>query len=160
MSLKWVESALQAAKPGDRQTADRRLGAAGDHHVGIAELDQAAGVADGVGAGRAGGDHGMVGAAQLVADRDLAGGEIDQAAGNEERADPARAAVAQRDRRLVDALQAADARADQNAGGDLVVVGFGMPAGVVEGLVGGRHRVDDERIDLADFLRLHPLFGS
>ena len=58
-----VEAGRQRAaggEAGDRDAADRRFGAAGDHHVGIAQRDQPRGVADGVRAGRAGGDDGVV----------------------------------------------------------------------------------------------------
>ena len=101
----------------------------------------------------------MVRALEAVADRDLAGGEVDQAPGNEERADAARAALVERDRGLVDAVEAADAGADEDAGRALVLVGRRVPAGVVERLVGGGHRVDDEVVDLALLLRLHPVVG-
>ena len=63
------------------------------------------------------------------------------------------------ERGLLDALQPADAGADQHAGGDLVLVAVGMPAGVVERLLGRRERVDDEVVDLALILGLHPLVG-
>ena len=82
-----------------RDAADRAFGAAGHHHVGIAQRDQARRIADGVRAGRAGRDDGVVGALELVLDRDVAGGEIDQAARNEERADAARALFLQQQRR-------------------------------------------------------------
>src|SRR5205823_198358 len=39
----------------------------------------------------------------------------------------------------------------------LVVVRFRMPAGIVESLVGGGNRVDDEWIDLAALFGLHPV---
>ena len=110
-------------------------------------------------AGRAGGDDRMVRPLQSVADRDLARGEIDEAARNEERADAPRAALVQRDRGFLDALQAADAGADQDARGDLVLVRRRLPAGILDRLVGRRHRIDDERIDLAALLRLHPFVG-
>ena len=44
-------------------------------------------------AGRAGGDHRVVRALEAVADRDMAGGEIDQARRDEEGRKPARAAA-------------------------------------------------------------------
>ena len=50
------------------------------------QLDQARGVADRMGAGRAGRDHRVVRALEAVLDRDLAGGEVDQRRGDEERA--------------------------------------------------------------------------
>ncbi len=96
---------------------------------------------------------------QAVLDRDLAGGEVDQAAGNEERADAARAAVAQRVAGLVDACDAADAGADEDAGAIWSSSRLRLPAGVGERLVGRGHRIDDEGVDLALFLRLHPVVG-
>lgn len=99
----------------------------------------------------------MIGSAQLVADRDLAGDEVDQAAGNEEGRDTARALVAQGVTRLDNAFDTTDARADQHAGGDLVLIGFRMPAYIGKRHIGGGHAVDDEGVDLALLLRLHPL---
>ena len=143
----------------DRQPADRRLGAAREHHVGIAERHQPRGIADGMRAGRAGGDHGVVRTFEAMLDRDIAGGEIDQASGNEERADAARALLGKQQRGLLDALKAADARADQHAGADLVLIGGRLPAGILQRLGGGAHGVDDEVVDLALLLRLHPVVG-
>ena len=56
-------------------------------------------------------------------------------------------------------VEAADAGADHHAGADLILVARGLPAGVVERLRGGAHREDDEIVDLALLLRLHPLVG-
>ena len=92
-------------------------------------------VADRMRAGRAGRHHRMVRTLQAVLDRDIAGSEIDQAAGNEERRHLARAALLQEDRRVGDAGQAADAGADQGAGGALVLFALGMPVGIVERLL-------------------------
>ena len=57
VSLKPVDSAREAQKPAMPSAADRRFGAAGHHHVGIAQHDQPGGVADGVHAGGAGRHH-------------------------------------------------------------------------------------------------------
>ena len=65
---------------GDAEPADRRFRAARDHHIGVVQRDQPRGVADGMRAGGAGGDHGVVGALEADADRDLAGGQVDQPA--------------------------------------------------------------------------------
>ena len=78
-------------------------------------------------------------------------------AGNEERADAARAALLQDQRIFGDAVDAADARADHDAGRALLVRRLGLPAGILQRLVGGRHPVEDEVVDLAQFLRLQPL---
>ena len=73
----------------------------------------------------------MVRALEPMLDRDIAGGEIDQAPGNEERADAPRALLGEEQRGLLDALQAADARADQHAGADLILMAVGFqPASV------------------------------
>ena len=85
---------------GKRKPADRRFRAAGHHDVGIAEDDQPRRVADGMRAGRAGGNDSVVRALELVADRHLAGDQVDDVAGNEERADAARAAFLQDDARF------------------------------------------------------------
>jgi len=96
---------------------------------------------------------------EAMADRHLAGGEVDQPAGNEEGADASRPTLEERDGSIVDTADTADARADQDARGALVVIGLGMPAGIVEGLGRGGHRIDDEVVDLPLFLRLHPGVG-
>ena len=76
-----------------REAVDRRFRAARHHHVGVAERDQARGIADRVRAGRAGGDDRVVRPLQPVLDRDIAGGEVDQPAGDEERRDAPRPAL-------------------------------------------------------------------
>ena len=53
----------------------------------------------------------------------------------------------------------ADAGADEHAGALLLLAGRRLVAGVGERLVGGGHRVDDEVVDLALLLRLHPVVG-
>jgi len=85
-----------------------------------------------MGAGGAGGDDRVIGTAQLVADGYLARGQIDQSTGNEKRRQATGALVAQDVAGLDDAFDAADAGADQNAGGTLVVIGLRMPAGIVQ----------------------------
>ncbi len=134
-----------------RQTVG--FGAAGDHHVGIVERDQARGIADGMRAGRAGGDHRMVRTLEAVADRNMAGGQVDQAHRNEEGRDAARAVLGQRLRGVVDGRQAADAGTDHDAG---PLAGFfilGRPAGILHRLGGGSQRVDDEIVHAAAVLR-------
>ena len=89
-----VEAGRERARGGKarhRNPVDRRFRAARHHHVGIAERDQAAGIADRVRAGRAGGDDRAVGALEAELDRHVAGRQIDDAARNEERRHPARA---------------------------------------------------------------------
>src|ERR1700690_619163 len=112
-----------------------------------------------MGAGRAGGNHGMVGALQTELDRHIAGGEIDDTAGNEERRNPARTLLVQNNGVGGDALDTADAGADQHPGRALVLVALRPPAGVVERLARRAHAENDEIVDLALLLRLHPLIG-
>ena len=59
----------------------------------------------------------------------------------------------------MDAAEAADAGADQHAGLDLVLIGFRRPVGVGERLGRGGDAEDDEIVDLALLLGLHPLVG-
>ena len=143
----------------DRDPVDRRFRAAGDHHVGVVERDQPRRVADRMRAGRAGRDDRVVGALEAVRDRHVAGREIDQAARDEERRHPARPLLLEDDRGLGDALEAADARADHHAGGDLLLFGLGLAAGILDRLRGSAHGVGDELVDLALLLGLHPLVG-
>ena len=149
----------QRREAGQRNAIDRGFRAARHHHFGIAERHHARGVANGMGAGRAGGDHRVVGAFQAEFDGDEAGCEIDDAAGNEERRHPARPLFPQCDGHIGDALDAADAGADHHAGIGLIFVALRPPAGVVERLACRAHGVDDELVDLALLLRLHPLIG-
>ena len=73
--------------------------------------------------------------------------------------DAARALLLQQERRVGDAGQAADAGADQNAGALLLLGRVGLEAGIGDRLIGRRHGVDDEVVDLALLLRLHPIVG-
>src|SRR5262249_48917835 len=82
---------------------------------------------------------------------------IDDAAGHEEWRHPARAPLLQQHPGTGDTVGTTDPGADQNTACGLVLVGFRLPAGIVERLPGGAHRVHDELVDLALLLRLHPL---
>jgi hypothetical protein len=64
--------------------------APGDHHIGIFPHDEARGIADRMGAGRAGGHHRMIRALEAVFDRNLTRGEVDEAGRDKERRDAAR----------------------------------------------------------------------
>ena len=157
-----VEAGRQRAAGNEARHADardRRFRAARHHHVGVAERDQPRGVADGMRPGRAGGHHRMVRPLQPMRDRHIAGGEIDQPAGNEERRHPARPALLQHDGGFRDSGEAADAGADHHAGVDLVLIARGLPTGIGQRLRRRAHRKDDEVVDLALLLRLHPLVG-
>ena len=101
----------------------------------------------------------MVGALEIVGDRNLSAQQIDEPAGNEERRDAARSFFVQGDGGVVDAAEPADSRAEQDAGLDLLLVGLGAPVGVAQRLRRGAHAVDDEVVDAALFLGLHPVVG-
>ena len=116
-SLNPVDSAREAQNPAMPSSHTARLGAAGDHHVGVAPHDQPRRIADRVHAGGAGRHHGMVRALEAVFDRQMAGAEIDQRRGDEERRQPPRLALVTSTDAFIDRLQAADAGADHHAGG-------------------------------------------
>src|SRR4029077_5834233 len=85
--------------------------------------------------------------------------EVDQAAGNEERRHPPRPPLLERDGRVGNAGKTADARADHPARLDLILVAGRLPACVIERLARGTQGEDDEVVDLALLLRLHPMVG-
>src|SRR5262249_19245729 len=68
-------------------------------------------------------------------------------------------AFLQQYRGVGDAGETADARADQRAGRTALFFTRGVPVGVVERLPRCRHRENDEIVDLALVLGLHPLVG-
>src|SRR6186713_2412791 len=82
-----VESA-HGSESGHAHRSDGRLGAATNHHVGIATLDDFEAVADRVRAGGTRGGSGRVWTFRTVANRHLAGGEIDDCGNDEERRNP------------------------------------------------------------------------
>ena len=82
---------------GDAQRAQRTFRTAGQHHIGIIQRDHAGGIANGMGAGGAGGDNRVVGAHQAIFDRNLARDEIDQPTMHEMRRHAARALFVQHD---------------------------------------------------------------
>ncbi|MCY1172102.1 hypothetical protein D9M73_122310 [compost metagenome] len=157
-----VEARRQRARlgeAGNAERADRALGAARQHHIGIVHRDHPRGVADRMRAGRASGDDGMVGAHQTVFDLHLAGDQVDQATMHEMRGDAARAAFVQHDRFAGDARQAANARSDRAARAELLFLGHVEQAGIFQRLSGGIDAIDDERIDLALHLMVDALAG-
>ena len=87
----WLLWAGVPAEASDDGGCDACVGPAGHHHVGVAQAHEAEGVADGVGAGRAGRRHRMVRALEAWMGREVNGGGMEE---REERA--ARAARAAR----------------------------------------------------------------
>ena len=78
------------AEAREDQRMDARLGAAGEHRVGVAALDQLRRLTDRVRAGRARGDDGVVRPADPELDRDLAARRVDEDVRQEVRRDPVR----------------------------------------------------------------------
>src|SRR6476646_2014385 len=101
----------------------------------------------------------MVGALEPVADRDVARRQVDQTARNEKWADPARTLLFEQKSGLGNAREAADTRSDHGAGTFLLVGGVGLPAGILQRLLGRSHGVDDEIVDLALLFGFHPIVG-
>ena len=105
--------------------SDGGLGASGNHHVGIAMLDDAERIADGVGAGCASRGRRFIRALGPESHGNVPGGEVDDGGGNKKRRDLARSAFEERRVFALDHVESADARADMHAdvfgvfGGDL-----------------------------------------
>ena len=157
-----VEAGRQGAgrrEAGEAETADRRLGAAAHHDIGVVQHDEARRVADRMRAGRAGGHDGVVRPLEAVADRDVAGSEVDQAGRDEEWRDAARAALREQKGAVGDAGQSANTGADHDAGALAFLFVGRVPAGIVDGLRGGPHRKDDELVHAALVLWRDPIIG-
>src|SRR5262252_3000096 len=90
-------------------------------------------------------------------DGHIAGSEIDEAPGDKEGRHLARSTLFPEDRSFGNAVEAADSGADHRAGGTALFLCCRMPIGIVEGLARRSHRENDEVVDLALILRLHPL---
>ena len=147
------------AEPGHAEPAYGGLGAAGDHHVGIFQHDKPGRVADRMRPGGTRRDDGMVGALEPESDRHVSRHQVDQAGGNEKRADAPDVAAFDQHRVLGDLVQAADARADHDPGAHLVFLGFRRPAGIGDRLDRRRQTVDDEIVHAPLILRRHPVIG-
>ena len=80
-----------------------------------------------------------------------------QPARYKERTYAARPLLRHEQRGLLDALKAADPRTDEHARAGLIFILLRMPVGVIQRLIGRGHRKDDEIVDLAPLLRLHPV---
>ena len=94
----------------------------------------------------------MVWALEAVFDGHMARGQIDQHRRNGKRRQAARTLFMQDDRAFIQALQAADPRADQDAGAVLIFIILRNPAGIFDGLLRRGHAVADEHIHLLLFL--------
>src|SRR5690606_29979563 len=101
---------LAGSEACQRNAADRRFRATGNHHIRIAESDEAGSIADSMRAGRASRHDRMVRSSQLMLDGNMAGSQIDQTAWNKERRNAAWPLVAQRVAGLDNTFDAANTR--------------------------------------------------
>ncbi len=99
----------------DAHRSDGGFGASGNHYVGIAMLDNAERIADGVRAGRASRSRSFVRAFGSEPHGNVPGSEVDDGGRNEERRNLARTAFEQRFVFALDHVESADARADVDA---------------------------------------------
>ena len=126
------------------------LGAARDHRVGVAALDQLRRLADRVRAGRAGRDDGVVRALDPERDRDLSRRRVDEHVREEARRHAVVAALAQDVVLLADPDDAADRGAEDDP--DAVGVEVVEPC-VGERLARRAERDQDAALELARLLR-------
>ena len=101
----------------------------------------------------------MVRALETQPDRHLTGNEIDEAAGDEERRDAARAFFLQDKDFALDAFQPADARTGHDAGALALFFRLQIKPGVVKGHLRGRDAVDDELVHAPPLARFDPVVG-
>ena len=130
-SLRMRQGAA-AMKPPRPIGGDGRLGAAGDHDVGVVPLNGVQGVADGVGGRGAGRRNGGVRTAQAEMDRDVAGGGVGDHLRDDERADAAGPVLDKAGVLLFEFVEAADAAADDDAAAEGIFLGE-VEAAVLDG---------------------------
>src|SRR6516164_842038 len=155
-----IEARRQGARRGETsktQTADRRLGAATHHHIGIVEHNQPRGIADRMRAGRASGHDRLVWPGEAVANRHMAGGQIDQIGGDEKRRKSAGAALMQRQCAVRYPRKTTDPGADHDAGPLTRLFVVRDPTRILDGLRGCRQRIDDKPVHLALVFGRNPI---
>ncbi len=146
--LRVVVAQAERAGGGKAGHADRahgRLAAAGEHHLGVAVADDARRVADGVGAGGAGGNGGAQRALGAQLERDVRRAHVGDHHRHEQRVHAVRALGEELVDLGVQRLQAADAAADHRP--DPVRLGAGVELGVGGRQLGGRDRVPREEVE-------------
>ena len=143
---------------GHGQGRDGGLGAAGDHDVGVAVLDLAPRLADGVSRRGTGGDGGVVGAPGAKLDGDHPRRHVADDHGDEEGAQAPRTAVAEHGVLVLEGGDAADAGAEDDAHA-LGLQAVHVEAGVGEGLGGRIHAVLDESVVAANLLAVEAGLG-
>ena len=139
------------AEAGEDQRVHARLGAAGEHRVRAAALDQLRRLADGVRAGGARRHRRVVRAAEAERDRELAARRVGEHARDEGRRDAREPALAQHVGLLDDADEAADRRAEEDPDARGVV--GAVEAGIGDRLPAGAEREEDVALELPGLLR-------
>ena len=144
------------AEPGEDQRRDRRLGAAGEHDVGLTAPDRRRRLADRGRAGRARGDGREVLSLEAELDRDLAARRVDEHRGDEERRDAVRPALGEDLLLLDDRRDPADRRPDEDPDPRGVEA---VQARIVPRLLRGGDREEDVAVHPARLLGRHELAG-
>ena len=148
----------QVGETGDADGVDRLLRAARKRHIGVSMADGAHGGADVVGAGGASGGHVDALAAHAVADGQVARCDIADHGGHEQRAHALGALIVQREEAVLQLIDAADARAEDDGRARGVLL-LHVDAGLSHGLVGGYDGVLDEALEAARLLLGQPVLG-
>jgi hypothetical protein len=155
-----VEAAVERARlreTGNADRADGRFGAARQHHVGIAIADHARGIADGMRARGAGGDHAWSVSPYLIETwPEIRLIRRPCTSGATRGSGPFRPAPAI----ALDARQAANAAADRAAHAQAQFLGRIFQACILDRLAGRIDAEHDEGIDLALNLVIHRLPAS
>ena len=87
MIVEFGGEGAQGTKSGEDERSNAGIGSHGDHHIGTALADTMERLSECVGAGRAGGRDGQVGALGAIGHRDNAGGRIEGDDGDKIRMD-------------------------------------------------------------------------
>ena len=134
---------FHGGKSADAQCAHRAFCAARNHHIGIAVLNDAHGIADGVRAGGARGYHAVAGAAIAFEDGNVPRNQVNQRAGDEKGVDFACAACGNGVGGGFNGGQTTDARTNVYAHAVFIQLGKLVQTGISDGL----HRTCDAVVD-------------
>ncbi len=159
LRIRGAGQRLGVREAGDTDRYGTAVAAARDDGVGVAVLDGAERLADGVRGGGAGRHDVDAGALGAELDGDLAAGHVGDHRRDEVGGDPLAGLVLEELLQLaLDGREAADTGADIGAQTARLDVLAAHQAGVVHRLPGGSHRIDGEGILLADERLVHPVF--
>ncbi len=142
----------------DGQRRDGRFGSTGDHSVGVAALDHAESVANGVGSGRTGGDRRNIWPFGTKTDGYLPGSQVDDQHRDEEGRYLLIPAIEHGLMVFLDRRQPTEPGPDQNSDSLRVVLG-NLETRIGHGHFSRSHGVLDEQVHLFDFFFSDELFG-